>query len=970
MKRLILVIVLTALLAVSYAGTRSIFALRTHDLEQGTAPEKLYSSVRALAQEGCEVYYYNENYVLLGKLSPRLSYGDRSRLIPLEYDESERLYLVSRIPAMHEKNLSQLNVLLDLDSSLLVSSGMDAVKLATFIANPFTEIGTSPMRFSAINTISDSYRETRTTIEQLVAQVNADSVQYFIQSLQNFQTRYALADNRLTVATWIRDQYIRMGLTNARIIPFQWNNTTQYNVEATLTGNVAPNEYVLVGGHHDSILSTGDATVFAPGADDNASGAVASLEMARVMTTLGYTPKCSIRFLTFAAEEFGLWGAKDYATRAEAQNMQIRVMMNHDMIAYSTQSPADWQVRLMPYDGSLDQSSFAANLTEQYTTLNPVYGSFNSGSSDSHPFWQHGFKVIYFFEHTFSPYYHSIQDIVANLNPAYCAEVIKASVACAVGFANMPVAPVDLTVHDVGNGSQLQVNWNAPPETQVAHYNLYVGPSPGEMGEPIQLTGTSYTLNGLTEGFLYCIQVSTVDAGGNESYRPMVTCTPRSVPLVPAGFAETPQANAIRISWNANQELDLAGYTLYRSMAEDETGTALTGQNFLGTSYTDTAVNGDSGYYYYRLLAYDEDGNVSPFTQVISSRPITRDQGILIVDETKNLAGGSPFQPSDIQADSYYSTIMSHFRTTQFDTESHADFLRLADLGAYSSVLWHGNDNSEMSYPYYVRDALNAYLQAGGNILFSVYLPSQAFEQNASYPASFPGTSYINSVLGIDGADHSIAARFRYAISMQEGFPGLVVDSLKSTSALNYHLIRVEGLSLAEGATPLYSYGSDYQIDTPQGAMNGMYVGVMRTGSNGQKAITLSFPLYNMEEIGSRALVDHVFGTLFNEPVTNDDPENNSAVDIFLHNAYPNPSTTLTSFILESKEPGKNVSLKVYNIKGQLIRTIYDGALSQKTSVYQWDGLDSSGKRVGSGVYFLRASSEKGTAVRKILRLN
>jgi leucyl aminopeptidase len=163
-------------------------------------------------------------------------------------------------------------------------------------------------------------------------------------------------------------QFQSFGVPDVQLFSFNWNNTTQYNVVATIPGTVYPDQYIVVGGHHDSINNSGDPYTSAPGADDNASGSVAALEMARVMMQSGYQPRASIRFITFAAEEFGLWGAKYYSAYAQDNNLNIRLMMNHDMIANNTADPGDWEVRLMPYDGSMDHSAYALQLTEQYTS--------------------------------------------------------------------------------------------------------------------------------------------------------------------------------------------------------------------------------------------------------------------------------------------------------------------------------------------------------------------------------------------------------------------------------------------------------------------------------------------------------------------------------------------------------------------------------------------------------------------------
>ena len=141
-------------------------------------------------------------------------------------------------------------------------------------------------------------------INNITSLVNIDSVQFYIQNLQNFQTRFLLADTRDIVAQWIKNQFIQMGFSDVIIDSFQYQGTWQKNVIATLQGVYEPQIYNIVGGHHDS-YSSGDPMVFAPGADDNASGTAAVLEIARVIKATNYQPESTIKFITFAAEEYG-----------------------------------------------------------------------------------------------------------------------------------------------------------------------------------------------------------------------------------------------------------------------------------------------------------------------------------------------------------------------------------------------------------------------------------------------------------------------------------------------------------------------------------------------------------------------------------------------------------------------------------------------------------------------------------------
>jgi hypothetical protein len=302
MKRLYLILIL---LALGYSlMALEITAFRTEELSRFLGGSSPYETASQLSSRGVEIYYYNELSMICG-LNPQLNpdYSElNSTRIPSP-SRSERLYLVTKLP---DRELpTGLDIVLDLGSSVLIRSTLDEVALTRQIVHPFVVFDLVPMKFKRSEAVpSAALEETRTSILQMTQAVSADSVLAFIQAMQNFQTRYALADNRLEVATWIKNQFLRFGISNAELFPFNWNNTTQYNVIATIPGTVNPDEYIIVGGHHDSITNT-TPYQFAPGADDNASGSVAALEMARVMMATGFQPKCSIRFMTLPQRNLG-----------------------------------------------------------------------------------------------------------------------------------------------------------------------------------------------------------------------------------------------------------------------------------------------------------------------------------------------------------------------------------------------------------------------------------------------------------------------------------------------------------------------------------------------------------------------------------------------------------------------------------------------------------------------------------------
>ena len=150
-------------------------------------------------------------------------------------------------------------------------------------------------------TINDSL------INSIVSHINSDSVEFIIQGLQDFQTRFMIAPNRFTVADWIENRFYEIGITEVERDSFMCQTsyssdttTLQINVIGTIIGTTRPDEVYIIGGHYDS-FAYGSPLTNAPGADDNGSGSSAALEFARALVESGYQPEATIKFIAFAA---------------------------------------------------------------------------------------------------------------------------------------------------------------------------------------------------------------------------------------------------------------------------------------------------------------------------------------------------------------------------------------------------------------------------------------------------------------------------------------------------------------------------------------------------------------------------------------------------------------------------------------------------------------------------------------------
>ena len=81
---------------------------------------------------------------------------------------------------------------------------------------------------------------------------------------------------------------------------------------------------------------------------------------------------------------------------------------------------------------------------------------------------------------------------------------------------------------------------------------------------------------------------------------------------------------------------------------------------------------------------------------------------------------------------------------------------------------------------------------------------------------------------------------------------------------------------------------------------------------------------------------------------------------------YPNPFNPETTIAFSVPKAGP-ASLKIYNTKGQLVRTLVNDAREAGNHSVVWNGMDNQGNSVSSGLYFYRLSSDGNTVTRKML---
>jgi len=71
--------------------------------------------------------------------------------------------------------------------------------------------------------------------------------------------------------------------------------------------------------------------------------------------------------------------------------------------------------------------------------------------------------------------------------------------------------------------------------------------------------------------------------------------------------------------------------------------------------------------------------------------------------------------------------------------------------------------------------------------------------------------------------------------------------------------------------------------------------------------------------------------------------------------AYPNPFNPEVQLKMELRESAR-CEVKIYDIRGMVVRNLHSGVLSGGTTILTWNGRDGSGRTQSSGVYWAKAS--------------
>jgi len=206
------------------------------------------------------------------------------------------------------------------------------------------------------------------------------------------------------------------------------------NVAGMLIGSdpILKNEVVVIGAHMDH-HGVDAAGYLYPGADDNASGTAAVMELARIFTEKKIQTKRSVIFIGFAGEEEGLVGSKAFVKNPMLpKGMNVVAMLNMDMVGQGNCSLGVGGISEFPVLGE----AMFANWPDSALKPLEFWGLYDG--SDHASFRDDGIPSYVIGARGDHPNYHTPGDSAANIKPEVLKSVGDMMFHCAVSLADHP----------------------------------------------------------------------------------------------------------------------------------------------------------------------------------------------------------------------------------------------------------------------------------------------------------------------------------------------------------------------------------------------------------------------------------------------------------------------------------------------------------------------------------------------------
>ena len=412
-------------------------------------------------------------------------------------------------------------------------------------------------------------------IAGMVAEVSSDSLKSYVTDLVSFGTRHLLSnqsDSKKGIGA-ARNYVLRRfnqfaQASGGRMTCFIDTTTLPAdgkrvnrpvllgNVMAILKGtNPADKRVFIISGHLDSRrINVMDSVGDAPGANDDASGVVAVMECARIMSRHAFSG--TVIFVAVSGEEQGLLGSAYLAQRAKDEGWDVRAVLNNDIVGsnnstethiinntqfrvfsegiphYETEKQIKRIISLgLENDGASRQlARYVKEVGERYTDNLTVMLEYRTDrflrGGDHLPFLERGMTAVRLTEmnENFNPQHQDVRiengvqygDLATFMDFEYLRKNTCINLSTLANLAKAPGAPgnVVIEVRNLSNESLLR--WKAPEGHKAAGFYVLMRPTAESMWTKKFFTKeTKIRLPYSKDNYFFAVQ--SVSESGNES---------------------------------------------------------------------------------------------------------------------------------------------------------------------------------------------------------------------------------------------------------------------------------------------------------------------------------------------------------------------------------------------------------------------------------------------------------------------
>ncbi len=571
-----------------------------------------------------------------------------------------------------------------------------------------------------------------------------------------------------------------------------------------------------------------------------------------------------------------------------------------------------------------------------------------------------------------------------------------------------PAAPTGLAATTGTDEGEIDVSWSANTESDFDHYRLerdddgFFGPG----SDPFDTPATVFPDSGLVPGDTYYYRVIAVDANGNES-APSLTASADAQDLAPAaplGLDCEPSATegGIDVAWDASPEADFDHYRLERDLDTGFVGAS--SFDVYTESYEDTGMTpGEVNFY--RVFAVDLNDNESPASDVCSSPAADLPPDALtnllaepgvddgVIEVTWDASGNDDFdhyilerdtdpgftsptvvtESVNFHTDSGLATgITYHYRVFAEDfggnvsDASNPDSAMPYDAPPDSPtglVAMSGPGEGEVTATWDANaepDFDRYTLQRDTDPAFGSPFEMDVYTESYLDAGLIPGQLYHYRVLAIDanaGVSAPSAADTAVALNIAPSSP----TGLVAVPGVGDGEVDVSWDSNPEA--DLDHYVLERDTSDVFGALT--VTEVLAGTSTTQTGLPAGTYFYRMFAVDAGTLSSVASDTV-NVTIEQTGVED----EIFVTSVSlirPNPFTSETSIRYTVPTGGSATSIRLYDIRGRLVRTLADRSSDGGEYEAEWDARDESGRRLPAGVYFCRVEIGEWSETRKMV---